>query len=284
MKAIDEPRSWYAALECPLNRSSLSVHSNLQGLYVENSCLDEFLRNPAPFGVGPFVLSEYSLAEKAALAWPEFVNFLDRAQALMQFLRVPPVTQVLTGNLDPRWNGPIELIAIDVEEVRAGRRHAVEKLDTLKSDLAASFRRRYAELRPHWADYLSEVSSGKSQHLLDPRKPSNAREIVAAATLESLGASAAPSLSDPLPDRIAWTMRAWEMAMVFVRLERERDNEKDLRNDPIDAVHFTLAATFCEGIAIRDKGMRRIYALMPEPKILAHFLEVDGELRALSGS
>jgi hypothetical protein len=53
--------------------------------------------------------------------------------------------------------------------------------------------------------------------------------------------------------------------MVFTRLERASDSESDLRNDPVDAVHFALAATFCGVVATSDRGLRRIRTLMPRP-------------------
>lgn len=53
--------------------------------------------------------------------------------------------------------------------------------------------------------------------------------------------------------------------MTFVRMPR-KDRTKDLRNDPIDAVHHSLADTFCRAIATGDRGIRRIHDVVPEPQ------------------
>lgn len=64
----------------------------------------------------------------------EFASFVRDVHGLgAKFLRVPPVTQLLTGNIDPRWEGPIELVPIDIE-----RRSPAETRRTDVSTISAT--------------------------------------------------------------------------------------------------------------------------------------------------
>lgn len=236
------------------------------GTYVENSALDAFVADPRAFGRGPFVVSEYSLGEKTRLPWDDFVAFLGAVHSRVLYLRAPPITQLITGNLDPRWNGPIDLVPIDVETVRNGRASAYWRLEKTCDELERHFAARYAALRPHLADWITTVDGGNPRKLLDPRRIDSRRAIVVAATLDSLGRAARPGPNDTDAERLRFTLKAWEIAMVLVRLDRQRESRRDLRNDPLDAVHYALASTFCAALVTRDKGIRRIRELMPEPR------------------
>lgn len=238
------------------------------GTYVENSALDAFLRDPRAFGDGPFVVSEFSLAEKSRLQWDRYRAFVLGAHALgVRFLRVPPVTQLITGKLDPRWFGEISLDEIDVALALSGRRVASLKLEEVCETLASQFSKRFSELRPHMQEWIERVESDDQTELLDPRGLSERQLLVEAFALDLLRRDAPPLPSDALPDRLAWTLRAWETAMTLVRLDRQRDLPRDLRNDPIDGLHYTLATVFCSAIATSDKGLKRIQELMPSPRV-----------------
>lgn len=102
--------------------------------------------------------------------------------------------------------------------------------------------------------------------LIDPRPPANRQQIVEALTKDLLRKDEAPAASDPAAERLRWTLRAWELAMTFIRLDREKDSPSDLGNDPIDAVHYALAATFCGAIATSDRDICRIRSLLPIPR------------------
>jgi hypothetical protein len=183
-----------------------------RGTYVENSALDALLREASAFGSGPFVISEYSLAEKARLPWDAFVSVVRASrEAGIRFLRAPPVTQLLTGNLDAAWRDPIELVNINVEATLAGRGVAVRKLDEICDSLAARFAKRYAELRPHYAQWIHDVDTDtdNSADLIDPRPLENRRQIVEALAAESLGIDGAPAPGAPADERLRWVLRAW---------------------------------------------------------------------------
>jgi len=240
--------------------------SSRTGTYVENSALDAFLRSPSSFGAGPFVVSEYSLGEKTRLSPIEYRGFIEAISRQAQFLRVPPVTQIITGNFAEAWRAPTHLERLDVEAALAGREYAQAKLNEICEALADASRKWHEALRGHWADWVETVEGENPDNLIDPRPLPTRRNLVRLFTLDSLGRDEPPSDSDLVPARLQWTIRAWQIAMVFTRMEKEKDSPKDLRNDPIDAVHYALAATFCERIATADKGIRRIRELMPDPR------------------
>ena len=241
-------------------------------IYLDSSCLDTYLKGARAFGVGPFIISEYVLAEISRLDVPGYERRLLALESNgVAFLRAPPLTQIMADKFGPEWEGPIDAVELNVHAALAGGAHASAKLDALCGDLAAAFERRYDELRPQYADYLKRVKRGEKS-LIDPRSPRNRRMLVEAAALQSLGLEVAPTAASPVKERIRWALRTWEMAMTFTRLDRQKNRVRDLRNDPIDAVHYVLAATFCAAIATSDRGMCRIRDVIPPPGF--PFLEV----------
>jgi hypothetical protein len=210
------------------------------GIYLETSAVDAFLANPTAFGSGPFVVSEFVLAEKARLPPSDFQARVEGLHAHgVRYVGVPPLTELMLGQT---VSIPVSPIEMDVEMILLGARDAVRKLLLVRESLAVEFRRIYAERRRHYAEWLALLARGNTL-LFDPQPLENRRQIVSELTLASLGWHTAPSASAPIADRMRWNLNAWEKAMLFLRLDRSRDNDKDLRNDPIDAVHWAIGAT-----------------------------------------
>lgn len=235
--------------------------------YLETSAVDAFIRNPAPFGEGPFVVSEYVLAEKGGRPFDDYKRcVLDLQRLGVLFLRVPPVGQIIENATENGLPSFCEAVALDVEACLTDRPAAVEGLDRIRRGLAPQFADRYSQLRPHFADWIAGVEDGQRRDLLDPRSPKNQRLIVEAATLDILGRTEPPGENASPAEILRWSLRAWETAMVFVRIERSRDSEKDLQNDPVDGVHYALATTFCAKFATSDRDLCRIRDLISSPR------------------
>jgi hypothetical protein len=255
----------------------------LGGIYLENSILQDFLDFPDAFGAGPFVVSEYSLAEKARLNDASYKTFISGVAPRVHFLRVPPPSQLIDGKLDPRWKEPSRLDVLNVTGAIEGKDEGRRRLDQLCDGIAMHRRENYQVLRPKWDEWIDRIENPENwptedvpeDGWADPRKPNQLPQLVETFAAGALGITESPGPDSPSSEWLRWHMTCWEMGMTMLRIHRTVHKSKELRNDPIDMVHYALSATYCEKILVKERDMKRIHDILPTPKGTLQRVSVD---------
>lgn len=236
------------------------------GTLVENSAIDLLLQGRLVDFQGPFMFTEHALAEKAAIPKRKYRECVEKLAQQAYLFACPPASQLIARTY--KRGSILGPLRMDVPTAVAEQHEAARRMTAQKLELQEQLSRRHELLRPHFRDWLGRCDRGEGTEtgklLKNPPKPSDIQEVVMDLTVRHLGAL--PKEGSDASDWLRWHLNAWEGAMTFTRVQRERDRESDLRNDPIDAVQYALAATFCDRIVTCDRGMKTIYEGVPEPR------------------